>query len=125
MPVYSRENSTHKTAASGIRIHDVTVLRYAAISCRRINWRVYYTSGSKWRMEVVVAYFIGIRLPGLRREAGPDEARGSTTGVQFLTGETMRFFPLWHQVQTDSGAHQTFYPKRTGGSFPGGKAVGA
>jgi hypothetical protein len=34
-------------------------------------------------------------------------------------------FSLRHRVQNGSGAHPASYPRGTGGSFPGGKAVGA
>jgi hypothetical protein len=34
-------------------------------------------------------------------------------------------FSLHHRVQNGSGAHPTFYPMDTRGSFPGGKATGA
>jgi hypothetical protein len=47
--------------------------------------------------------------------------RGS--GVRFSAGTGN--FSLHHRVQNDSGAHPASYPMGTGGSFPGGKAVGA
>jgi hypothetical protein len=50
----------------------------------------------------------------------PDD-RGSR--VQFPA--RARNFSLHHRVQTGSGAHQAPYPMGTGGSFSGGKAVGA
>jgi hypothetical protein len=34
-------------------------------------------------------------------------------------------FSLHHRVQNGSGAHPASYPMGTGGSFPGGKEVGA
>jgi hypothetical protein len=34
-------------------------------------------------------------------------------------------FSLHHRVQNGSGAHPTYYPIGTRGSFPGGKAAGA
>jgi hypothetical protein len=35
-----------------------------------------------------------------------------------------KIFLFSHSIQTGSGAHQTFYPMSTGGSFPGGKVAG-
>jgi hypothetical protein len=40
-----------------------------------------------------------------------------------VPGESRIFSSLI--VQTGSGVHQTYYPMRTGGAFPGGKAAGA
>jgi hypothetical protein len=50
-------------------------------------------------------------------------ATGWTIGVRFLA--VAGDFSLPHRVQIGSGTHSDSYPMGTGGSFPGGKAVGA
>jgi hypothetical protein len=47
----------------------------------------------------------------------------SSVGVRFPAGAEN--FSLHHRVQNGSGAHPTFYPMGTSGSFPGVKAAGA
>jgi hypothetical protein len=47
-----------------------------------------------------------------------------TEGLEFKSRQGQEF-SLLHAVQTGSGVHPTSYPIGTGGSFSGGKAVGA
>jgi hypothetical protein len=63
-----------------------------------------------------------------------DASNEVVTGAGIATGygldgpgsiSAVQDFPLLHSVQTDSGTHPASYPMGTGGSFPGGKAVGA
>jgi hypothetical protein len=58
-------------------------------------------------------------IPEVRVGYGLDD-RGSR--VRFPTGA--RNFSLHHRVQNGSGAHPTYYPMSTRGSFLGGKAAG-
>jgi hypothetical protein len=44
------------------------------------------------------------------------------TGVQFLEGATVGFFPLHHRIQTVSGGHSASYPMDTGGKAAGREA---
>jgi hypothetical protein len=59
-------------------------------------------------------------LVGIALGYGLDD-RGSR--VRFPAGAGNLSFH--HSVQNGSGAHPASYPMGTGGSFPGGKAVGA
>jgi hypothetical protein len=57
---------------------------------------------------------------GIALGCGLDD-RGS--GIRFLAGAGN--FSLHHRIQNGSGAHPTFYPVGTRGSFPGCKAAEA
>jgi hypothetical protein len=48
---------------------------------------------------------------------------GWTSGIRFPAGSRNVF--LLYSAQTGLGAQSAFYSMGTGGSFPGGKAVGA
>jgi hypothetical protein len=50
-------------------------------------------------------------------------ATGWTAGVRSQAQAS--YFPLLHNIQIGSGAHQTSYPLGTGDSFPEGKVAGA
>jgi hypothetical protein len=71
---------------------------------RHLNKKMSFNPGS-WDSSVGIATRYGLGGPG------------SIPAVQD--------FSLLHSVQTGSGAHPASYPMGTGGSFPGGKAVGA
>jgi hypothetical protein len=60
----------------------------------------------------------------MKREAGIAESvqQQTVAGVRFPVGTTD--FSLLHSLQIGSEAHPASYPMGTGGSSPGGKAVG-